>query len=209
MTDLNHDLSILAADLGIDPAQLRAFAAEDTLGGYNPDPKLSKFPVGSLWEVEGKVLYALCRALKPDTVVEIGTHRGASATHILRALQRNEHGMLVTIDVNPSTGDLIPDELKEHCSQLHGLGHEVIRQMVADGASAQIVFEDASHGTEHVEQILRASLPLRPRIILSHDAMHPLVGPDVRTGWNRVFASDYKTFLSHPSDCGFAYKTFA
>jgi hypothetical protein len=50
-----------------DPQELIGYAAEDTLGGYHWDERQRQFPSGSLWQVEGQMLYALVRWLKPDT----------------------------------------------------------------------------------------------------------------------------------------------
>ncbi len=205
MSTLKQDLNHIASALGVDADELLAYAAEDTIGGYHPDPNQSKFPSGSLWAVEGQVLYALCRCLKPKHVVEIGTFYGASACHILSALKRNESGRLTAIDIAQNAGSMIPEDLRSLCTHVAARGQEVIPTL----DDAAIVFEDASHASDDVEQILRAaSGHLHPRIILSHDAEHFLQGPTVRTGWAKVFGDAYRTFKTEPSDCGMAYKVF-
>lgn len=205
MSTLEQDLNHLAAALGVDAGELLAYAAEDTIGGYHPDPTQSKFPSGSLWAVEGQVIYALCRCLKPKHVIEVGTFYGASAVHILSALKRNGSGHLTAIDIAENAGSMIPDDLRPWCTQVAARGQEAIPTL----EDAQIVFEDASHTTDDVEQILRAALEhARPRIILSHDAEHFLQGGTVRAGWTRVFGDDFRTFKTAPSDCGLAYKVF-
>lgn len=45
-----------------------------------------------------RILYALIRALKPQTVVEVGTYRGYAACYMARALQENGMGGLFCID---------------------------------------------------------------------------------------------------------------
>lgn len=206
---LEEDLTTLANALGAPPNELIAYAAEDELGGYHSDPKHCTFPQGSLWGVEGQVLYALCRWMRPAHVVEVGTFRGASATHILTALEKNGEGHLTTIDVSGG-GDLIPSHLRKRCTLLTGRGQDKIPYL----HEAHLVFEDASHGTDDIEAILRASVKHllqvtevgRPKIVLSHDADHALVGEDVRAGWRRVFDDNFNILRSMPSDCGFAYK---
>ena len=205
MNPLDKDLLLLTAALGAPASELREYAAEDSLGGYHSDKAQEKFPCGSLWGVEGQVLYALCRYLKPDHVVEIGTARGASAVHILSALKKNDHGVLMTIDIVAGAGDLIPEDLMGRCRKLTRRGQDLIETL----DKAQIVFEDAEHHPDDVEQILRvAQSHLKPRILLSHDAKHPTTGPDVRLGWRRVFDDAFSTFLTPPSDCGLAFKVF-
>ncbi len=206
MNPLDKDLTTLAAALEVPPEDLIAYAAEDTLGGYHSDKAQEKFPCGSLWGVEGQLLYALCRLLRPEHVVEIGTLRGASAVHILSALKQNDFGTLTTIDIVEGAGDLIPEDLMARCCKKTGRGQDLIETL----DTATIVFEDAQHSADDVEQILRAAYAhLAPRIILSHDGAHPTAGPDIREGWDRVFGADtFTTFLTSPSDCGFTFKVF-
>lgn len=45
-----------------------------------------------------RIIYALIRALKPKTVVEVGTYRGYAACYMARALQENGNGHLYCID---------------------------------------------------------------------------------------------------------------
>lgn len=45
-----------------------------------------------------RILYSLIRALKPLTVVEVGTYRGYAACYMARALQENKGGHLYCID---------------------------------------------------------------------------------------------------------------
>ncbi len=205
MNPLDKDLTLIANALGASADELITYAAEDTLGGYHSDKAQEKFPCGSLWGVEGQLLYAVCRLLKPDHIVEIGTFRGASAVHILSALKKNDHGILTTIDIAAGAGDLIPEDLKPWCNKVTGRGQDVITEL----DTAQIVFEDAQHHPDDVEQILRATVAhLKPQILISHDAEHVTTGADVRTGWSRVFGDSFTTFTTPPSDCGFAFKVF-
>lgn len=57
------------------------------------------------------VLYVLVRHLKPDLVVETGVRGGFSSAHLLRALERNDRGRLVSIDVGDRS--LLPDDLAD------------------------------------------------------------------------------------------------
>lgn len=45
-----------------------------------------------------RILYSLIRALRPKTVVEVGTYRGYAACYMARALQENKQGHLFCID---------------------------------------------------------------------------------------------------------------
>jgi len=45
-----------------------------------------------------KLLYALIRTIKPETVVEVGTYRGYAAAYMARAVQENNFGRVYCID---------------------------------------------------------------------------------------------------------------
>lgn len=47
-----------------------------------------------------ELVAAMVRALQPELVVETGTHLGATAEAIGRALRRNGHGHLITLEVD-------------------------------------------------------------------------------------------------------------
>ena len=50
------------------------------------------WPGGSVWEEEGRLLYGLVRALKPEVIVEIGSLVGCSTSHLALACRRNGRG---------------------------------------------------------------------------------------------------------------------
>src|SRR5690242_13419514 len=110
--NLEEGLAIVAGYFSLDVNKLIEYAAEDAIGGYHENPALRKWGVGSLWEVEGKILYAFIRATNPSRVLEIGTSQGASATHMLTAMERNNQGGLTSLDINAGAGYGIPQSLR-------------------------------------------------------------------------------------------------
>jgi len=208
---LDIALDNIATAFDLDTDTLIDYAGEDDVGGYHASYD-DGFPIGSMWRVEGQILYALTRISKPLDVLELGTSRGCSATHILTALTRNEGGFLDCVDNGSQTaviGDLIP---------AHFVGKYTIHQTdmeafiaAAPDASYDLILEDGMHTPEQVEMVWRAAYRLlRPGgIILSHDAEHFIVGEAVREGIARAgyFGAipPARTVLIAPSDCGFAY----
>jgi predicted O-methyltransferase YrrM len=65
--------------------------------------------------------YATARICKPRLVVETGTHDGLGSAVILRALELNAgegvEGRLISIDLDPRSGWLVPDELRARYEQ--------------------------------------------------------------------------------------------
>jgi predicted O-methyltransferase YrrM len=45
-------------------------------------------------------LGALVRVLQPEFVLEIGTHKAATTEYMARAMQRNGHGRMVSVEIN-------------------------------------------------------------------------------------------------------------
>jgi len=57
-------------------------------------------------------LWTVVRTLRPAVVVETGVLDGLSSTVILAALERNGEGTLISFDVMPGAGALVPDWLR-------------------------------------------------------------------------------------------------
>lgn len=59
------------------------------------------------------VWYSLARLTRPDLIVETGVHDGLGSAILLRALDRNGSGRLCGMDINSTSGWLIPSELRD------------------------------------------------------------------------------------------------
>lgn len=193
----------IAPLLDTDADTLMGYASEDEIGGYHPDPAQSKWIVGSIFEVEGKALYAIVRALKPKRAVEFGALHGCSATHILSALEANGDGELVSLDVSGYAGEPMLDALDKRWTFVGG---DAVEYMQKNKKHFDLVYEDTSHGEDTIRQLLTLSAKAKPKLIISHDALHFLVGEAVRGAWDAVYDGEYETVMLDPSDCGFAYK---
>lgn len=193
----------MGAQLDVDPQVLMDYANEDQVGGYHENSALANWPCGSLWEVEGKVLYALTRFLRPKNVLEIGTYFGASSTHILSALKANNVGKLTSLDLDPVHGDLIPADLKKRWKFVQA---EAAHWIAENNFKADLVYEDALHDLPGTITLLTAIRDVvKPKVLVSHDAEHFIVGKDVRDAWDVAF-EQYDTALIAPSDCGIAWR---
>lgn len=187
---------VLVTDIGT----LSSLAAEDEIGGYHPDATQAKWPVGSVFEVEGQTLYALIRALQPRNVVEIGLQDGCSATHIAAALRANGAGKLTSVD-RGNSGPLIPGGLRPFIAITGGDGVEWLTAQPDN--SIDFLFEDADHSEDLAYNVgVLAQTKLRlGGVFVAHDAAHFLVGADIRAGYTRA-GMDYQVYSIEPSDCG-------
>lgn len=203
--------SLISRELDIaNPFTLDAYAREDPHGGYHAQYD-DGFPTGSLWRVEGQLLYALVRILHPLNVLELGTWYGASATHLLQGIADNKAGGLTCIDSRAYgdivIGGMIPDHLKPLATIRDTRIETFIPHALKEGWTYDLIFEDGMHDAEQVEFVWRhADKLLSPRgVILSHDACHAIAGAAVREGISKAGYGDKTTnVLIAPADCGFA-----
>lgn len=201
MTPLVDTLFQLEKYLGLELDSLLPFAERDDIGGYHPDPDQRKWGSGAIWDVEGRTIYALIRALKPFNVVEIGTGTGCSTTHIASAIEKNGRGRLTTVDRGNTPQ--IPDDLKVFVDVLSGEAIEWLAQQPDN--SIDFILEDADHSEAMCYEVGElAKTKLRPGgVLMAHDAVHPTVGAGVRAGYDRA-GLDVRTYRTDPSDCGWA-----
>lgn len=214
--NLNETLNLLALQLTLNPDDLIRYAAEDVMGGYHIDESQRSWMQGSVWEVEGKTLYALIRALKPEAVVELGSWEGCSTTHIATALSINGRGRVTAVDMNAGAGGSFPPNLAALRTPV--TGDAIAWLATQDDESIDFLFEDTSHSADMCAAI--ASLcktKLAPGgVLVMHDAGHDFafvgggqkinspVGLEVRSGIERALGNAFRVYLAEPSDCGLA-----
>lgn len=206
MATLNDVLYLLAAQLHLEGSELINYAAEDTLGGYHSNAALARWHVGSIWESEGKILYAITRALKPDVIVEVGGYLGCSAAHFALACKANGKGSVVSVDSGRAGavhGKDIPAGLRPFVQLVTSTGEDWLARQ--EDNAIGIVFEDAMHDTEGVAAISRLAMDkLEPGgLLINHDADHPNVGSAIQAGL-RIASVDFRLFRTEESDCGIA-----
>ena len=201
--NLDATLDGFAAFLALDPQRLKAYAAEDRLGGFNHDSRLSMFPSGSLWAVEGQTLYALIRALRPRSILELGVHRGASTAHLRTAVRCNEYGVVRSVDMWEGAGDLIPADLAGYGTLTYAHALPYIDALPDN--SIEFAFEDLCHGEDEVYDVATALLPkLRAgAVVAHHDSEHPTAGDKIKAGLRRA-GVEFLSLRADPSDCGLA-----
>ena len=187
----------------LDETEFYGHMLEDQIGGYHEDEEQAKWPCGSIWEVEGRVLYALVRMLKPKNVVEIGTFHGCSATHIASALVANGAGKLYAVDPAYNGGQ-IPEPYLDRI-QKRAMTHKEFAETTRL-QSIDMLFEDGAHAEQTTFEAIDMLMPIMSEgaAVVVHDACHFLVGKDVSAGIQRA-VGDFESVLIEPSDCGLGY----
>jgi hypothetical protein len=203
MTTLNEALLDIAVTFGLDPDELVAYANEDTIDGFTFGDDW-KWPGGSVWGVEGQVLYALVRATKPQNALELGTWYGCSATHIATALKKNaDGGKLTCVDNDTFDKLLMPKTLQK---SVHFEQREILSYLAELPArKLDFVFVDFNQTTQVIKEVWSILLAKckKGTMILNHDT-HNQYGLGVRQGIADAGVKDFKTYLITPSDCGLA-----
>jgi predicted O-methyltransferase YrrM len=97
----------------------------------------------------GASLYAVCRRQRPDIIVETGVASGVSSSHILVALEKNQHGQLYSIDM-PSgresrSGWIIPDYLRHRWHLTPGRSAETLGPLLKKVAEIDVFLHDSDH----------------------------------------------------------------
>jgi len=161
----------------------------DHIGGVD-----TGWAMGSVFADEGRLLYGLLRAIRPAVVFEVGCANGCSSSHMLDALHANGKGKLISADLYKHAGAKITPELAERHVIFRQDAQEIfaqVGQMVTwpDGRRRKLprpdfIFDDGGHKTEQVATIAAlAREHLKPGgFMLWHDAMHPVIGEQVRSG---------------------------
>lgn len=203
--NLESALKELAAFYNLDANDLIDYAAEDEIGGFHTDPDQKKWIVGSVWGVEGQVLYALTRAIKPSVVFEFGTAHGCSAAHISAALVKNRgKGRLICVD---RSGDR---RIRENftAAQLRRtepvVGEVMAFIETADFSDVGLIFDDAFHDHDGEAGLWKAlAEKVEPgTFIVSHDVAHDTVGTPTAEGIIEAVGMNWLKLRIDPADCG-------
>jgi hypothetical protein len=110
--------------------------------------------------------YAIVRAVQPERVVETGTHDGLGSTAILAALDRNGSGELVSIDPQPGTGWLVPDQLHHRWRPIRATSHAALPSL----GPIELFIHDSLHTPEVETWELETAAELGAEVLLSDNA---------------------------------------
>jgi predicted O-methyltransferase YrrM len=132
-----------------------------------------------------RLCYVLCRATKPQAVVETGVAYGVTSAFILQALAANEVGSLQSIDLPPLTADsdqyvgaLIPQHLRQRWKLYRGDSKRLLPKVLSETKRVDVFLHDSLHTYGHMKWEFRTA-----RSFLSSSGI--LISDDVEG--NRAF----------------------
>lgn len=186
-------LTGLANYLTLDAKTLTAYAAEDTVGGRD-----TGWNYLAVTADEGRVLYALTCIFRPDSVIEVGTGEGCSASHFLSAMKATNYGVVISIDTNANAGERVTIELAERWEMRIADGIEAL----ADYKECEhdFILEDSVHTYDHTAKVLTAAKALNPALLICHDV---LSFPAVQRAWYEVSNGPIFRFGDNSAGLGF------
>jgi predicted O-methyltransferase YrrM len=114
------------------------------------------------------MLYLLTRAIRPQTVIELGTNVGISSAYIGMALKVNaQNGTITTLEASPYRLRLAKEVHRNlginNISYVEGLFQDTLSTSLTDLVSVDLAFIDGDHKyqstLDYFEEILRFSSP--------------------------------------------------
>lgn len=150
------------------------------LGNLQPDPwngrwsQVMDFGAGNAVELEvGELLYSLVRAVKPETVVETGTHKGYSTLLIAAALEANRRGHIHSVDIADYGVQALLEKYGLGARGTFILGDSATVLSALSRKKIDFLWLDADHGTEFVlRELASAAGALSPgSYVAFHDTL--------------------------------------
>ena len=116
--------------------------------------------------------YAIARGLKPEVVVETGVHSGLGSVLLLRAIDRNGSGLLLSFDTDPHAGWLVPETVRSHWRMIIGKTTDTLEGALA-GHTVRMVVHDSDHSYEcEYFELTTALAHAAPEIAVVSDNSH-------------------------------------
>jgi hypothetical protein len=127
-----------------------------------------------------RLYYLICRAMKPDVIVETGVARGVSSAFILKALEKNGAGILHSVDLPPlgpiagqDVGFLVRESLKDRWRLHKGVSKRILPPLLREIGMVDVFIHDSLHTKANVRRELLAVAPtLAPRSVVIADDLH-------------------------------------
>ena len=159
--------------------------------------KKKPYPIDySIHEDSRLFLYALCKILKPDLVVETGVAYGISSAYILQALHENDKGTLYSIDnvFKPwesleMIGNAIPSKIQDRWKLIIGTSSEKFDDLFQSLEKVDIFLHDSLHTYKNMLLEFQTAWPFikNSGFLLSDD----IIG-------NNAFLEFYSANKGHP-----------
>lgn len=127
------------------------------------------------------ICFALCRATKPQKVVETGVSYGATTAFILQAMEMNGVGELYSVDLPPlgaeaNVGTAVPEGLRKRWNLFRGDSRSTLPVVLKKAGEVDLFIHDSLHTYRNESFEFSSAWPyLRPGGVLVSDDIeaHP------------------------------------
>ena len=125
------------------------------------------YPVDySIMGESGPFLYELCKFMKPELIVETGVAYGVSSSYILKALDENNKGKLISIDSifrpwqsEKMIGSVIPNSIKSRWQLCVGSSNEQLTMIYQKYSEIDLFLHDSLHTYQNMMFEFKKSWP--------------------------------------------------
>jgi len=112
----------------------------------------------------GRLVYAVARTVRPDTIVETGVATGVTSAHLLAALEDNGHGVLHSIDLPPTdmiaaghVGAAVPDDLRHRWTYHWGASRRLLPRLLENVQGHLMFVHDSDHSYANMAWEIRCA----------------------------------------------------
>ena len=113
-----------------------------------------------------RICYALCRLKRPRVVIETGVSYGVTSAYILQAMEMNNYGQLVSIDLPPlgadsrvDVGRAVAERIRGRWRLEFGSSRQLLGPLAAELAPVDIFLHDSLHTYRTVKRELETVSP--------------------------------------------------
>lgn len=158
--------------------------------------KYTCFNTGGVESEVGEFLYGLVRAIKPENILETGTHKGIASSYMALALKENNKGHLDTIEFDPQHYE----EDYHMWDSLTISNYITLHEMKSENFVTDKVYDLVLLDTEpdiRFEEFIQFYNSVKPGgIIIIHD-LHPHLGLSGLTahGMEHFLFGDFRKYL--------------
>jgi len=139
---------------------------------------------------EARLLYVICRVVKPDIVIETGVASGLSSSMLLLGLEQNKKGHLYSIDLpftqrklskkeiqnrqssfptNKKEGWLVPESLHNRWTLQLGDAKILLPKLLKDLGHCDLFLHDSDHSYDHMRWEFETVWPFLNSVLLADD----------------------------------------
>jgi hypothetical protein len=118
---------------------------------------------------ERRILFVLCRLIKPEIVLETGVANGISSAYILEALEDNNRGNLFSVDLpsvalrtifDRDVGWIVPEQLRHRWNLTLGKSSKILPIILPTLKKIDFSFHDSNHSYNNMMFEFRSTWPI-------------------------------------------------